>query len=160
MALIKCKECGQEMSDQAISCPKCGYIKPKTSTEDQAKGCIFLLVILIIGYFGCKSCESDSSQSVSQTKPEIPKTTNDLIQEQFSAWDGSHRKLKELIKATMNDPKSFDHVKSGYVENTDGTISVYTTFRGKNVFGGVVTKSASAKFTIMGEFVELIEWFE
>ena len=25
VALIKCKECGKEISDQAISCPNCGY---------------------------------------------------------------------------------------------------------------------------------------
>ena len=25
MALIKCKECGKELSDQAESCPNCGY---------------------------------------------------------------------------------------------------------------------------------------
>lgn len=25
MALIKCPECGNEVSDKAASCPKCGY---------------------------------------------------------------------------------------------------------------------------------------
>lgn len=25
MALIKCPECGKEISDQATSCPNCGY---------------------------------------------------------------------------------------------------------------------------------------
>ncbi len=39
MALIKCKECGKEISDQAISCPHCGCplktekIKYKTETD-------------------------------------------------------------------------------------------------------------------------------
>ena len=31
MALIKCKECGNEISTKAISCPKCGAEKPKNT---------------------------------------------------------------------------------------------------------------------------------
>lgn len=30
MALIKCPECGNEVSDTAQSCPKCGYALHKT----------------------------------------------------------------------------------------------------------------------------------
>jgi len=29
MALIKCSECGKEISDKAESCPNCGYVLPK-----------------------------------------------------------------------------------------------------------------------------------
>ncbi len=29
MALIKCMDCGTEMSDSAQSCPRCGWIKPR-----------------------------------------------------------------------------------------------------------------------------------
>lgn len=32
MALIKCKECGKEISDKAESCPNCGYKITPTST--------------------------------------------------------------------------------------------------------------------------------
>ena len=36
MALIKCPECGKEISDHAISCPNCGYVLPKSSkTKDE-----------------------------------------------------------------------------------------------------------------------------
>ncbi len=28
VALVSCKECGQQISDQASSCPRCGYTKP------------------------------------------------------------------------------------------------------------------------------------
>jgi len=36
------------------------------------------------------------------------------IEHQFSAWDGSHRNLERLIKKTMNDPDSYDHVETVY----------------------------------------------
>lgn len=31
MALIKCPECGKEISDTAKSCPNCGYEKERQS---------------------------------------------------------------------------------------------------------------------------------
>ena len=35
MALIKCKECGHEMSDHATSCPNCGCPhEPKQTVEE------------------------------------------------------------------------------------------------------------------------------
>ena len=34
MALTKCPECGQEISDTAKSCPHCGY-KIKNASEEQ-----------------------------------------------------------------------------------------------------------------------------
>ena len=33
MALIKCPECGNKISDQAESCPKCGYELKKSNQE-------------------------------------------------------------------------------------------------------------------------------
>ena len=33
MALIKCKECGKEISSKATSCPHCGYKNPKKVIE-------------------------------------------------------------------------------------------------------------------------------
>lgn len=36
MALIKCPECGKEISDKAIRCPSCGYPIEKVSYEKRA----------------------------------------------------------------------------------------------------------------------------
>ncbi len=52
------------------------------------------------------------------------------ISNQFSAWDGSHRKLEAIIKDSMNDPDSYKHVETRY-SNAGTYITVYTTFRGK-----------------------------
>lgn len=49
MALIKCTECGKEISDSAVSCPNCGCKTSHGQTEAQAKG---LLVGWIIGVAG------------------------------------------------------------------------------------------------------------
>lgn len=37
MSLIKCPECGREISDKAISCPQCGYPNTPSSTKTGAR---------------------------------------------------------------------------------------------------------------------------
>lgn len=62
MALIKCPECGKQMSDMASSCPHCGYTKninqsnSKKSKPKNSKGkfnikyLIIIVVLLVGGY--------------------------------------------------------------------------------------------------------------
>src|SRR5690606_1078457 len=60
----------------------------------------------------------------------------DKINRQFSAWDGSHRKLERFIKSIMNDPSSFKHVKTTYADKGNYLL-VQMTYRGKNAFGAL-----------------------
>jgi len=82
----------------------------------------------------------------------------EMIEKQFSAWDGSHIKLTRLIKDSMNDPDSYDHVKTKYWDMKDHLI-VLTTFRGKNDFGGTVKNTVKAKVSLDGEDIEIIEQY-
>lgn len=52
MALIKCPECGNEMSDTAKSCPKCGYLLKKFNLVKHKKISTYVLVIGIILFVG------------------------------------------------------------------------------------------------------------
>jgi len=78
-----------------------------------------------------------------------------IVKSQFSPWDGSHYGMVKLIKKAMNDPDSYDHVKTLYWEN-DNDLTVKTTFRGKNGFGGVVVNSVTAKFDYEGNLIQVI----
>lgn len=83
------------------------------------------------------------------------KKRKEKIEAQFSAWDGSHINLERLIKRSMNNPDSYDHVKTIYWDRGDFLV-VRTTFRGTNVFGGVVTNSVTAKVSLDGQVIEVI----
>lgn len=48
MALIKCPECGKEISDKAIRCPGCGYPVERDSDEKQAPLLTSFSVILLL----------------------------------------------------------------------------------------------------------------
>lgn len=78
-----------------------------------------------------------------------------LIGKQFYAWDGSHNKLTEYIKSSMNDPGSFVHVKTVY-RDLDKYLLVTMTFRGKNAFGGTVTNTVTAKVNLDGQVLEIL----
>ena len=60
MALIKCKECRERVSNKATTCPKCGAPTKKKSSP-LAVGC--LTTIIIIGVFSWLSGSFDSSKS-------------------------------------------------------------------------------------------------
>lgn len=85
----------------------------------------------------------------------IQKNRKKLIEAQFSVWDGSHTKLEEYIKSKLQDPDSYKHVKSEWLDKGD-YIYVRTTFRGRNAFGGIVTNTADAKVSINGDLIEVM----
>lgn len=47
MALIKCEDCGKEVSDQAKSCPNCG--RPICVTQEESKLIVYGLSQMLIG---------------------------------------------------------------------------------------------------------------
>lgn len=78
------------------------------------------------------------------------------IEAQFSGWDGSHRELERMIKDSMNDPDSYEHVETRYSDK--GTyIRVFCTFRGKNAFGGIVKNTKTADFDLDGNYLREIQ---
>ena len=80
-----------------------------------------------------------------------------LIERQFSKWDGSHKELVKHIKSTMNGPSSFEHVETFYWDTGGDTFVVQTTFRGKIVYGGVVTNTVKGKANVdNGSIVEIL----
>lgn len=56
MALMHCPECGKEISDQAVSCPNCGYpLKPDTTlvvVRKKLPGRGFGIAGLVLGILG------------------------------------------------------------------------------------------------------------
>lgn len=96
------------------------------------------------------------NEEVKQREAALARETK--IKEQFSVWDGSHVNLTKLIKKTMNDPDSYEHVETKYWIMKDHLI-VNTTFRGKNGFGGMVQNTVKAKVSLDGENIQIIEQY-
>lgn len=78
------------------------------------------------------------------------------IEQQFSAWDGSHNNLERVIKRAMNDPDSYEHDETVYWDMGDHLV-VRTTYRGKNAFGGVVRNFVKAKVSLDGDILQILD---
>ena len=81
---------------------------------------------------------------------------NKRIEQQFSAWDGSHNNLERVIKKAMNDPDSYEHDETVYWDMGDHLV-VKTTYRGKNAFGGVVRNFVKAKVSLDGDILQILD---
>ena len=65
MALIKCKECGNKVSNTANSCPHCGAKVPKAN----GCGCGTMLGVFILGYFVMSVMGNHSDEKVQPSPP-------------------------------------------------------------------------------------------
>jgi hypothetical protein len=85
MALVKCKECGQEVSQKAGSCPKCGApLKHKLGWVGK------LLIILLVGYLAYDlylrngpETKLDSVPSIKPSSTILPSATPTMKTEQM-----------------------------------------------------------------------------
>ncbi|MCG9785368.1 hypothetical protein L1D52_23965 [Vibrio brasiliensis] len=85
----------------------------------------------------------------------------DAFEKGFSPWDGSYRALEKSVKNAMNNPDSYEHIKTTYrfvLHGVDEPKAIVSTeFRGKNAFGGVVKDSAMAAVRIKdGTIIEFL----
>ncbi len=81
--------------------------------------------------------------------------SNDYIRNSFSSWDGSHTGLERFIKKKMNDPSSYEHIETRYIDKGDHMI-VNTSFRGKNKFGALVKNTVVAKTDLDGNVINVL----
>jgi hypothetical protein len=85
MALIKCKECGLEVSNKAKNCPKCGAPIPKTSIA-----LLMVAAIFVIGYVFYMKPNS------TPTKP--PDSSTPTKVSRIDKSEETQKKRKELIQ--------------------------------------------------------------
>ncbi len=74
--MIKCPECGKDISDKANSCPSCGFTLNSQSTQQAAPkstkkkkgcliGCIVFLVLIMIGFCSNDNTSNEATQASS-----------------------------------------------------------------------------------------------
>ena len=131
MALIVCPECGNQVSDQAHMCPKCGYLlqesksgKAKKWVLERKKLLIFLIAITSLGFLVFSALGS---------------SLNDYEKQALENCQALQRALK--------NPQSFSLCGDIYVDSRQdddfGFETVYyISYSGTNSYGGVVQQMA------------------
>lgn len=74
----------------------------------------------------------------------------------LSSWDGSCPALERYLKKYLKDPKSYEHIETGFWNMGDYAV-VLTKYRAKNSFGGYNIGYIKAKVSWDCEVTEIIE---
>lgn len=112
------------------------------------------------------SIEVDGTYTTHSVTDNYKSERNEWITSQFKGWNGENIYLGDIIKASMNDSKSYEHISTEYVDISNNTILdevnkaletdgytvkadlndlfIITTFSGKNVFNATVKNTAFA----------------
>lgn len=134
MALIKCRECGKEISTEAKACPHCGAKPPYRPSL------AFVLIAGLLIVFGIKASLE------SRTPPQAPPKTAEQIAVEEAA-DNRTRMAYVLIrkvKESLREPESLDVIEVFSNEKADLLCMKY---RARNGFGGYVIG-----YYVIGEF--------
>ncbi len=102
-----------------------------------ARGVIAGISLFAIFGLTCAVC-LDATRDTAQEEPADP--TQEKIDAQFSAWDGSHRILVAAVEKTLHDPGSFEHLETRTMKgaNYPETFIVSMQYTATNAFGGRV----------------------
>ncbi len=93
---------------------------------------------------------------VKEQKELAAKARKKQIESLFSPWDGSHRALEKLIIANLNDPDSYEHDETVYWDQGE-YLTVKTSYRARNGFGGMVRGYVKAKVSMKGDILSIID---
>jgi hypothetical protein len=109
---------------------------------------IFLAILLAVG---CQKLFEDDIEDYMAPHQLIEHQQNQAIAKQFNL-DGSHRELVILVKQSMHNERSFEHVATSFsLEN--GKLLLSMKFRGTNAFGAIVTNEVTAFAYHSGEVI-------
>ena len=85
------------------------------------------------------------------------KARQDVLERQFSRWDGSHRELVAYTKLLMHNPDSFKHIETRFLDEGE-TLLLIMTFEGTNAFGATVRSQIKARADVnTGNILEIVE---
>lgn len=139
MALIKCPECGKQVSDTAITCPDCGKKISNGHTKKQNNILIFALlffalccVIAIVGIMS--SGRGRTSMPISDSNPQVVGTveTQQVVEEkqtEFSVGEVVEVSDFRITCLSANETKS----KYSFVEPKEGYVTYEFTFEFENI---------------------------
>ncbi len=130
MALIKCNDCGKDMSKKASACPSCGAPPKKKAPGLRLIGLILIAGIVIQVAFEMNNSRAPQSEVINAPQKKEPSKRD--IQLQIAGIGALH------LKKSMKDPEAFE-LKSALVMPNGSACYEY---RAKNSFGAMFPGNA------------------
>ena len=157
MALIKCKECSEQVSSDAKACPHCGTKKFKPPGVGDFIGLVFV-ILFMIGYYKSSEQRTKDAEAkaavvaaevtrVAALPPEQQKIEAEKNRRKIASEEEADRKghaapaCMRAIELKLKDPSSaeFDDIRTSTVEKRkkDGAYVVTIGVKARNSFNGI-----------------------
>src|SRR4051812_9131905 len=124
MALVKCSECGNEISTKAKTCPKCGAKVKRMGIL----GGIFWAMLAFLIYSGI------TGNAITSSSPPPKTPVQEAADKENSVRYVAVRTAMAAIQANLRNPSSVQW-DSAYVNKDASTVCVQ--YRAQNGFGGM-----------------------
>ena len=99
MALIRCKECGHEVSDKATVCPKCGnkitIVEKKKNSTTKILIAVVLLALLVCGAFFFLNKEDEANAAKGMV--------NETVSSEAESFDRNKATLLKVVKVEYDN---------------------------------------------------------
>lgn len=150
MALVNCRECGKQVSTEAVTCPNCGIANPAPPPRkpNVGRGRFILFAIgflIVLGLVQALTGEKKPTASVQSTSSTAASITSAATTVSRPPADPKREAafqkavaLARAVKATANDPDSIEIFSAMYFD--DGTVAI--EYRGRNAFNAKVVNRA------------------
>lgn len=153
MALIKCHECGKEVSTDAKNCPSCGAVV-KTPKKKSRLGKLVMYAFIGAVAVGVLSKALNNDQPSKQLTPEeeANKTKNEtlsVLAKQCTSAIVSSLKVRE--DANIPNPYSASDYDKFYRNENNGIYTVQVTFEARNSFNALKKSIVECKWKKVGE---------
>lgn len=140
--LINCKDCGNQISKNAKSCPNCGAKNKRTSIITWL-ALIFIGIPILWSVFSGASNSDNASANAEPAEDKTPSpyetmTKFDVSENEFDSYVGSRVAVVQmLVRKQMKDPDSAKFQNWHYVKaSEDLPATVCGEVTGKNSFNG------------------------
>lgn len=144
MALIKCHECGAQVSTEAKACPRCGAAPKKPQSLVVKVGGAFIGACVILALVGAIFAPSkDEAAAAVGQKPAAAQAPAPQVKTPEPVCSGSDlqcRAKEGIISASVYCPREVERMAKHSVKWTDGFLeSKFDRFRWKDKANGVIT---------------------
>ena len=114
-----------------------------------------VFAVIIIAIISLTDSADAASEAKKKAEPAYARKVK--VESAFNKWDGSNDQLVKLVKDNLNNPASFEHVSTSYIDSGSDTIEVVMKYRATNAFNAIVTDEARANVNIDGTVISLIK---
>jgi|UniRef100_UPI003FF013E8 hypothetical protein len=152
MAMIKCPECGQEISDKAKKCIHCGCpVKGKSNRIGKIIIPIIVVIVILVGVAVALLFSKTNSDKTEETKEMVTQTETQITFEDYElAAINMINKLKDLLKNPDSLTVYSIHVRQFGTYET--TYHFCIDYSAQNGFGGNNRKTEYLEIGKTGDF--------